>query len=121
MIVPDGAVVERHRFPMWTRQHKKRKTGALIVPAIAAVFLAYFGFHAWHGQYGLYSKYELENRVAILQARLDRLQAERKRMDHRVGLLKDGTLEQDMIDEQARRALGVARADEVIILRTVSR
>ena len=34
---------------MWTRQHKKRNTGALIVPAIAALFLTYFGFHAFHG------------------------------------------------------------------------
>ena len=44
---------------MWTRQHKKRNTGALIVPALAAVFLSYFGFHAWHGEFGINSSYAL--------------------------------------------------------------
>ncbi len=55
---------------MWTRQHKKRNTGALIVPAITVVFLSYFGFHAFHGEYGIYSKYGLEERVAALQINL---------------------------------------------------
>ena len=40
---------------MWTRQHKQTNTGRLIVPAISAVVLAYFGFHAYHGEYGLYA------------------------------------------------------------------
>ena len=39
---------------MWTRQHKQRNTGRLIVPALsAALFLAYFGFHAYHGEFGI--------------------------------------------------------------------
>ena len=49
---------------MWTRQHKQRKTGRLIVPAISALFLAYFGFHAYHGEYGIYAKYRYEARGA---------------------------------------------------------
>ena len=40
---------------MWTRHHKQSSTGRLIVPAITAVFLSYFGFHAYHGEYGIYS------------------------------------------------------------------
>ena len=45
---------------MWTRQHKQRNTGRLIVPGISALFLAYFGFHAYHGEFGIYSKYQFE-------------------------------------------------------------
>ncbi len=45
---------------MWTRQHKQRNTGRLIVPSLCAAFLSYFGFHAYHGEYGINSKYRLQ-------------------------------------------------------------
>ena len=90
---------------MWTRQHKQRNTGRLIVPGISALFLAYFGFHAYHGEFGIYSKYQFEARAAELQQRLDVLSAQRMDLERRVQLLHDGTLEKDMLDEQARKAL----------------
>lgn len=106
---------------MWTRQHKTRNTGRFIVPAIAVVFLSYFGFHAYHGKYGIYSKYRLEARADRLQTKLDTLKDRRAALEHRIRLLHDGTLEKDMLDEQARRALNLARKDEVIIYRPVGK
>lgn len=102
---------------MWTRHHKRRRTGALIVPAIAAMFLTYFGFHAFHGEYGIYNKYRLEARVARLEAQLQDLTARRKALEKRVQLMHDGTLERDMLDEQARRALNVSLPREITIMR----
>lgn len=102
---------------MWTRQRKTRNTGRLIVPAVAALFLSYFGFHAWHGEYGLYAKYRYEERAAELTARLDALRAERERLESRNLLLQYGSLQKDMLDEQARRALDFSRADEITIMR----
>ena len=102
---------------MWTRQHKKRNTGILIVPAIAVVFLSYFGFHAFHGEYGIYSKYRLRERVAALEADLDKVRGERLRIEQRVRLLHDGAIEKDMLDEHARRALNLAASDEIIVMR----
>jgi len=101
---------------MWTRQHKKRKSGILIVPAITIAFLFYFGFHAWHGQYGINVKYQLEGRLAVLQAELDTLRGQRLAMERRAQLLKDGSIERDMLDQQARYMLDLARPDEVVIL-----
>ncbi|MEQ1944621.1 septum formation initiator family protein [Mesorhizobium sp. VNQ89] len=103
---------------MWTRQHKQRKTGRLIVPAISALFLAYFGFHAYHGEYGIYSKYRYEAQGVELQSKLDAVRAQRMEMERRVQLLHDGTLEKDMLDEQARRALNFTQADEIVIMRS---
>ena len=102
---------------MWTRQHRQRNTGRLIVPAISAVFLSYFGFHAYHGEYGIYSKYQLEARVAQLEGRLAAIRAQRVKLERRVQLLHDGTLEKDMLDEQARKALNLSHADEITIMR----
>jgi cell division protein FtsB len=115
MIVPDGGVVES-TASMWTRQRKKRNTGALIVPAITAVFLTYFGYHAYHGEYGIYSKYRLEERVGELEATLAVVRAQRVKLEQRVQLLHDGTLDRDMLDEQARRALNLALPTEVVIM-----
>ncbi len=101
---------------MWTRQHKQRNTGRLIVPSISALFLTYFGFHAYHGEFGIYSKYQLEARAAELSARLQVVRSERLEFERRVQLLHDGTLEKDMLDEQARKALNVSQPDEITIM-----
>lgn len=106
---------------MITRQYKKRRTGALIVPGLAAVFLSYFGFHAWHGEFGIYSSYALVDRKAVLEAKLAGLKAERTHLESRVLLMHDGTLEKDMLDEQARRALNLTKPDEITIMRPSGR
>ena len=102
---------------MWTRQHKQRNTGRFIVPAISVLFLSYFGFHAYNGEYGIYSKYQLEARRAELAEKLDGIKARRMDLEQRVQLLHDGSLENDMLDEQARRALNLAHPDELVIYR----
>lgn len=105
---------------MWTRQYKKRNTGRYIVPALATLFLGYFGFHAFHGEYGISSKLRLEERKAVLLAELDRKRAIREELEQRVLLLREGTIEKDMLDEQARRALNLSAANEITIMRSFS-
>ena len=102
---------------MWTRQHKKRNTGRLIVPALTALFLSYFGYHAFHGEFGIYAKYRLEERTAELTSTLEVKRHQREELEARIALLRDGTLEKDMLDEQARRALNMSAPDEVTIMR----
>lgn len=102
---------------MWTRHHKRRNTGRLIVPAIAMVVLSYFGFHAYRGEYGLNAKAKLEVRIATLEGELAALQKTRGKLEERISLLRDGTIEKDMLDEQARRALDLVRENEIIIYR----
>lgn len=106
---------------MWTRQHKQRNTGRLIIPSLCVVFLTYFGFHAYHGEFGIYSKYQLEAETAELQGRLDAVRTRRIDLERRVQLMHEGTLEKDMLDEQARKALNLSHADEITIMLTVAR
>ncbi len=101
---------------MWTRQHKQTKTGRLIVPVLCAAFVAYFGFHAYHGEFGIDSKHRLQERKAGLEAQLASLKAERTELEKRVKLLHDGSLEKDMLDELARRALNLSKPDEIIVM-----
>ncbi|WFP61008.1 septum formation initiator family protein [Mesorhizobium sp. WSM4904] len=101
---------------MWTRQHKQRNTGRLIIPSLCVLFLAYFGFHAYHGEFGIYSKYRLQVQAAELQAQLDTVKARRVDLERRVQLMHEGTLEKDMLDEQARKALNLSQPDEITIM-----
>jgi cell division protein FtsB len=107
------------RSNLWTRQHRKRRTGALIVPTITVAFLAYFGFHAFHGEFGIYNSHQLDAQAAALKQQLAGIKAEREELEQRVQLLHDGTIEKDMLDEQARRTLNLSREDEVTIYRPV--
>lgn len=101
---------------MWTRQHKQRNTGRLIIPALCAVFVTYFGYHAYHGEFGITSRYRLQAEAVDLQAQLDAVRTRRIDMERRVQLMHDGTIEKDMLDEQARSALSLSRADEITIM-----
>ena len=100
---------------MWTRQHKQRNTGRLIVPAIAVVFLSYFGFHAYHGEYGIYSKYLLEGHIVELGEKLKTTVAQRSALERKVQMLREGTIEKDMLDEFARRELDYSRPNELTV------
>jgi cell division protein FtsB len=91
--------------------------GRLIVPAITLSFLAYFAFHAQSGKYGIGSKEVLAADLAGAQKRYEVLLDRREKLERRVQLLHDGTLERDMIDESARRLLGYSAPDEVTIMR----
>ena len=53
---------------MWTRQYRPRRTGRLIVPALTAVVLSYFGYHVYHGAFGIDSKDRLRERAAVCRA-----------------------------------------------------
>ncbi|KAB0682087.1 septum formation initiator family protein [Aureimonas leprariae] len=102
---------------MLTRQYRKSKLAKLIVPAVTCSFLAYFAIHAQSGRYGLEAKQQLVQTLANSQGAYEKLRKQRERLEQRVQLLHDGTLDRDMIDERARQALNYSTADEVVILR----
>ncbi|MDQ6437711.1 septum formation initiator family protein [Mesorhizobium sp. LHD-90] len=101
---------------MWTRQHRPRKSGRLIVPALAIAVLSYFGYHIYHGEFGINSKDQVRARAAVLQTQLDEVRARRVALEGKVRMLHDGTIDKDMLDERSRQALNLSHADEVTIM-----
>ena len=102
---------------MWTRQRRHNSLPRLILPVSTALFLTYFGYHALYGGNGLYSKHVVEAQTRELQATLGSATARRAALQQQVALLSDGTVEKDMLDEQARRALNMAQPGELVILK----
>ena len=85
------------------------------MPVLTVAFLSYFGFHAYNGEYGIYSSEKLAAQVTLLQSERDDLVHKRTIMEQEVSLLRDGTIEKDMLDEQARRALNLSLENELTI------
>jgi cell division protein FtsB len=106
---------------MATRQRKQSRVRPLLLPAVCLLLLGYFGYHAVEGDYGYHAFQKLKAREIGLIDQLARLQDERRALDRRVALMRPESLDPDMIEERARRALNVARADDIVILRTVPR
>ena len=53
--------------------------------------------------------------MASLKSELESVQAERKRMEAHVALMRPESLDRDMIDERAREALNMADAKDIVI------
>lgn len=100
---------------MLTRQYKKRRLGRFILPAITAAFLAYFGYHSVHGEFGLKATEQFERQKAERQQKLAVLQLKRKALEREVDALSDGSMQKDMLDEEARAQLNMSKPDEIVI------
>ena len=87
----------------------------LIVFATAFTLGAYFTFAAVQGDYGLFRRAEIVDEADKLRAERDALKAEVARMENLTRRLSDDYLDLDLLDEQARDILGLARADEMIV------
>jgi len=83
---------------------------------IAAFGLAaYFVFAAIQGDYGHFRRVQIEADENALKVQLARLNARRTTLENKTRRLSDNYLDLDLLDERARKVLGMARGDEIII------
>ena len=102
---------------MSTRQKRNTGLGKLAVPAFSILLGSYFIYHAQIGRYGWEAQQQLEIKAVNLENRLAEYRDERKQLDYRVRLLRNGTIERDMLDEQARYHLNLLHRDEISIMK----
>ncbi|WP_299145043.1 septum formation initiator family protein [uncultured Tateyamaria sp.] len=89
--------------------------GTFIFFAIAFALAIYFTFAAVQGDYGLFRRAEIDAEAHDLAQQLAAVQAEVDEMENLTRRLSDDYLDLDLLDEQARRMLGVLRSDEIVI------
>lgn len=107
----------RIEYSMATRQKKNSRLKGFIVPLICLLLSAYFLHHALNGRFGLYSRMAADDQILHLEFRLAELRKARTGLSHRVSLLRQGSIEKDMLDEQARYHLSLSHPDEIILMR----
>jgi cell division protein FtsB len=95
---------------------KKEKASSIgkrqLISGILMAVLLYFIFHAIYGNRGIVAYFKLNQSVTNAEKELDELRAERLEIEHKVKSLKSESLDRDMLDEQARKGLGVAGEKE---------
>ena len=78
--------------------------------------LAYLGFHFLEGERGLKAWWGLSHRLELARAEHESLRAERETLEARVAMLREGTLDRDLLEERVRRMLNMVHPGEVVIL-----
>jgi cell division protein FtsB len=74
-----------------------------VIPAIAAVAIAYFGYYTIWGTRGLLALYDTNARLSVQQEQLATLKDSRERLQRRIDLLRKG--DRDMVEETAREEM----------------
>jgi cell division protein FtsB len=101
---------------MATRQKKNSRFAGFAVPLACICILGYYGFHAFQGSLGIKSRSQMDQKSLALQFELARLSEEHSKLKIKVGLLRDGRVEKDMLDQQARHLLNLVKANEYVII-----
>jgi cell division protein FtsB len=101
---------------MVARTRLGRILQGLALHIVAALVIGYFAFQGYHGNYGLLAQKQFEQELAALTVERDTLRAARQHWEQRVGLLRADHLDPDLLDELARRDLGFAKANDLVLL-----
>lgn len=92
--------------------HLLRNAG---LPALAIIFMAFFGYYAVLGPNGVRAYGEYRHQIALRQVEYGRLDKQRSELRNRVSLVDPRHADPDMIDELARKELNVVHPDDVIV------
>ena|SRR5579871_2298814 len=87
---------------MRIRYSVTRFFGILVVPAISAAAIFYFGYYAIWGTRGLVALADVSARLSVQEQQLALLTDQRSRLEHRIQLLRSGAEDPDLVEELAR-------------------
>ena len=94
----------------------RRQARQIVASLLGIAVIGYFAFHAVEGERGLRAYFALNHKTVLVQRELDAVRAERLQLEKRVALLRPSGLDLDMLDERARRILGLVHRDDIVIL-----
>jgi cell division protein FtsB len=94
---------------------KNLSVSSLVYFATTFSLAAYFTFAAVQGDQGLFRRVQIQAQEQDLTVQLAALKSELAEMENKTRRLSDSYLDLDLLDEQARKVLGYARGDEIVI------
>jgi cell division protein FtsB len=93
---------------------------AILVPLalylVSGLTVGYFVYHSQHGNRGLETKMTLRQDIAALDAELANLKQDRADWERRVAMLRNTSLDRDLLDERARLSLNRLHRNDVVIM-----
>ena len=88
----------------------------VVGPVLGICAVGYFAYHVVHGDRGLIAWWNIKQRVATAKEAMTQTRDEREALEKRVRLLNPGSLDPDMLEEQARLMLNYGYKDDIVIL-----
>lgn len=79
--------------------------GILVIPAVSAAAIFYFGYYLVWGTRGLIALADVSHRLSAQEQQLATLVAQRSRLEHRIKLLQSGAEDPDLVEELAREQM----------------
>ena len=95
---------------------KSFKILEITLSATCIILCFYFIIASFNGEFGVAAKYELLAREKVLTRKLNLLTEENIAIKNKVERLSDTSLDLELLDQQARKILGMIGEDEVIII-----
>jgi cell division protein FtsB len=93
-----------------------RNTWRTVASALGACVVGYFLYHTVQGERGWLAMLRLQQQVHAAETDLSHLQKEHKDLEHRVQLMRPGSLDPDLLDEKSRELLNYSKPGEIVIL-----
>ncbi len=104
-----------HLGPCMELENEQTGYTAVAIAGLAFFALVYFTFAALQGDFGLFKLIEIEAEEQRLTLELDLLKIDHAAIANKTRRLSNQYLDLDLLDEQSRKVLGMARGDEIII------
>ncbi len=87
-----------------------------VLPVVLTTLLSvYFSYSALNGQYGLFNQFDLKAQKNVLVNDLKAIELKNSILEKKVLRLSNKYLDLDLLDQQARKFLGLAKSNEIII------
>ena len=87
----------------------------LLLLTVSGATASYFVWHAINGQRGIKAKEDYLAQMETLQVERATLLREKTALERRVALLRDKTIDRELLEEEARRVLGRVHRNDVVI------
>ena len=98
-----------------TNPRTRPALGAVAYLLLMCPAARYFTFASVQGDYGLFRRVQIEAEKQVLEAERSALLAEVAALENKTRRLSDDYLDLELLDQQARNVLGLARPDELIL------
>jgi cell division protein FtsB len=94
----------------------RRQARHVAGPAVGILAVGYFLVHMVQGDRGILAWVAIRQQIVRAETRLAVVDAERQRLERHVALLRRDRLDPDMLDEQARRVLGLVGPNDIVVV-----
>jgi cell division protein FtsB len=94
----------------------RRRAQKYLLQSLLLCLMLYFIYHLFQGGRGVMTLNSLETFLQHATQDYDSIKKEHDRLARRVDLMKPGAVDPDLLEEEAKKALGVKHPNEYVVL-----